>query len=73
MQPDIVRCLLQYTRRELVVVLENTGFLSSAILNSRGGCVDLVILELVRGHTLLGVVMVDPTSVDLVTRVAIVP
>ena len=34
---------------------------------------DLVILELVRGHTLLGVVMVDPTSVDLVTRVAIVP
>ena len=54
-------------------MLEKMGFLPSAIHKSREGCVDLVISELARGHTLLDVVMVDPTSVDLVTRVAIVP
>ena len=34
---------------------------------------DLVIPEPARGHSLLDVVIADPTRVDLVTREAVVP
>ena len=52
---------------------EKTEFLPSSIPGSRGGRVDLVIPEPGRGHTLLVVVIADPTRVDLVTRAAVVP
>ena len=45
----------------------------SSIPRGRGGRVHLVISELARGHTLIDVVIVDQTRVDLVTRVAFVP
>ena len=42
---------------------ERTGFLPSAIPRGRGGRVDLVISEPASGHTLLDVVIEDPTRV----------
>ena len=67
---DAVRDAIYYITREAgrVVMRERTGFLPSSILGGRGGCVDLVMSELVRGHTLLKDVTRDPTRVDLVAR-----
>ena len=52
---------------------EKTGFLPSSIPRGQGGRLDLVISEPARGHTLLDVVIADPTRVDLVTRAPVVP
>ena len=56
-----------------VVVVEKTIFLPSSIPRARGGRVDLVISEPARGHTLLDVVIADPTRVDLFAEATVVP
>ena len=56
-----------------VVVQEKTGLLPLSITGGWGGRVDPVISKPARGHTLLDVVVADPTRVDLVTRAAVVP
>ena len=55
------------------VVREETRFLPSSIPGGRGERVDLAISEPARGHTLLDVVIADPTRVDLVARATVVP
>ena len=72
---DAVRDAIYYIIQDAgrAVVREKTEFLPSPILGSRGGCVDLVISEPGRGHTMLIVIIADPTRVDQVTRVAVVP
>ena len=52
---------------------EKTGFLPSSTLGGRGGRVNLVISEPPRNHTLLDVVIADPTRVDPVARAPGVP
>ena len=52
---------------------QKTGILPSSILGGQGGRVDLVISEPVRGHTLLDVVIADPTRVGLVARAKLFP
>ena len=70
---DAVRDAIEYIIRDAgrAVVREKTGFLPSSIPGGRGGRVDLVISEPARGHTLLDIVIADPTRVDLVARAAV--
>ena len=49
---------------------ERTSFLPSSEPGGRGGRVDIVIPDAAVGHTLVDVVVVDPTRRDLVERVA---
>ena len=50
---------------------ERTGFLPSSAPWGRGGRVDIVILDVAAGHTLVDIVVADPTRRDLVERAAI--
>ena len=50
-----------------------TEFFPSSIIGGRRGRVDLVIPEPAHGHTLLDIVIADPTRVDLVAQETIVP
>ena len=54
------------------IVREKTRFLLSPIPRGQGGLMDPVIFEPARGHTLLEVVIADPTRVDLVARAIVV-
>ena len=71
---DALRDVIYYIIRDAgcAVVREKTRFLPSSILGGRGGRVDLVISKPARGHTLLDVVISDPTRVDLVIRAVVV-
>ena len=72
---DAVLDALYYIVRDAgrAVVRERTGFLPSAIPGDGAERVDLLIYEPASGHTLLDVVIADPTRVDLVSRAAVVP
>ena len=49
---------------------ERTGFLPSSAPGGRGGRVDIVISDAAVGHTLVDIVVADPTRRDLVERAA---
>ena len=49
---------------------ERTGFLPSSAPGGRGGRVDIVIPDAAVGHTLVDIVVADPTRRDLVERAA---
>ena len=63
---DAMRDAMYYIIREAgrAFAGERTSSLPSAIPRGRGGRVDLVISEPASGHTLLDVVIADPTRVD---------
>ena len=48
----------------------HTGFLPSSALGGRGGRVDIEISDAAAGHTLVDIVVADPTRRDLVERAA---
>ena len=50
---------------------ERTGFLPSSALEGRGGRVDIVISDVAVGHTLVDIVVADPTRRDLVERAVV--
>ena len=58
----IIRDSRQRAHQERIV------FLSSSARRGRGGRVDIVISDLVVGHTLVDIVPADPTRRDLVER-----
>ena len=60
----IVRESRQHAQRE------RTGFLPSSAPGGRGGRVDIVISDAAVGHTLVDIVVADPTRRDLVERAA---
>ena len=60
----IIRESRQHAQRE------RTGFLPSSAPGGRGGRVDIVISDAAAGHTLVDIVVADPTRRDLVERAA---
>ena len=68
---DAVFYIIQDAHRALV--RGKMGFFPSSIPMGLGGRVYLMISEPARGHTLLDVVIADPTCVDLVSRAGVVP
>ena len=60
----IIRESRQHAQRE------RTGFLPSSAPGGRGGRVDIVISDAAVGHTLIDIVVADPTHGDLVERAA---
>ena len=60
----IIRESRQHAQRE------RTGFLPSSAPGGRGGRVDIVISDAAVGHTLVDIVVADPTRQDLVERAA---
>jgi hypothetical protein len=69
---DAVRDAVYYIIRESRqhAQRERTGFLPSSAPGGRGGRVDIVISDAVVGHTLVDIVIADPTRCDLVERAA---
>ena len=61
---NIIRESRQHAHRE------RTGFLPSSAPRGRGGRVNIVISEAAVGHSLIDIVVADPTHRDLVERVA---
>ena len=60
----IIRESRQYAHRE------RTGFLPTSAPGGRGGRVDVVISDAAVGHTLVDIVVADPTRRELVKRAA---
>ena len=50
---------------------ERTGFLPSSAPGGRGGRVDIVVSDAAAGHTLVDIIVADPTLRDLVERAAV--
>ena len=63
---DVVYHIIRESRRH--AQRERTGLLPSSAPGGRGGHVDIVISDAAAGHTLIDIVVADPTRRDLVER-----